>query len=620
MSRSFAGRDRRAALRHNLGVLFPRATRPKLLIAMVGSIAVSFIETGSILLLLPLMQLLGGADRDNGLLGAISSILGDPPLGRLVVILVGAVLGGFIIKDVFTLAFRWWALGFLSRQQVRTATQLLSYFLHAPYSLHLRRGMADMMRTVGDAVGQFYGRTVAGVFSLITESLTLATVLAALLWTMPILTLGMIVYFGLAGYFFARVVKPRAERAAKQQLSAGRDAFEAIIHSFGGVEEIQIRHAQAHFTNRYARASLSGAMAGRINSFLTELPKYVLEILFVVGLGILILAARGDNGSGLFATLAVLAAASFRVLPSLTRILSAVTSIRSGEPARRLLMQELAEESRLATVGRRCTTSERMTLKHEVKFENVAFQFDDATEPVLRDVTFAIPAGTSVAFVGGSGAGKTTIARLLLGLLTPTSGRILVDGADIASRMCEWQNGVAFVPQDVFHMDLPMSENIAFDEVDADIDRDRLSHAIKQAQLTELIQSFPEGLATTAGDRAVRLSGGQRQRIGIARALYRDPQLLLLDEATSALDNETERKITETISALHGKMTIVIIAHRLSTVRGVDTVVLLSNGTVAGQGSFAELATKNAEFASLVRLGSLNADHEAVDDPETPPS
>jgi ABC-type multidrug transport system fused ATPase/permease subunit len=608
-------RAARARLRHHLGVLFPRSVRPKLVVALLGSVAVSFVETASILLLLPLMQLLGGADPGSGVLGAISRFLGDPPTGRLVVLLVAGVLGGFIIKDVFTMAFRWWVLGFLARQQVRTAARLLSYFLHAPYTMHLRRGMADMMRVVADSVGQFYGRTVAGFISLITEALTILTILVALVWTMPLMTLGLVAYFGLSGYIFLRVIKPRAEAAATRQLEAGKAAFEAAIHSFGGIEEIQIRHAQAHFAGRYARASLTGSMAGRVSSFLSELPKYLMEILFVVGLGLIILASRGDNGGGLFATVAVLAAAAFRVLPSMTRIITALATIRSGEPSRRMLMAELLDEADMGPAAIRAAEPGRLNFTRDIVFEEVAYQFPDGDQPVLRGVSFTIPAGSSVAFVGGSGAGKTTVARLLLGLLTPTSGRILVDGVDVTTCMSEWQNGLAFVPQDVFHMDLPLSENIAFDQPPDEIDRPALERAVAQAQLSDFVASLPDGLDSRVGDRAVRLSGGQRQRIGIARALYRDPQLLLLDEATSALDNETERKITDTIAALHGQLTIVIIAHRLSTVRHVDRIILLSDGRVGDQGTFAELTARSSEFARFVQLGQLE-----VVDPEVSPS
>lgn len=588
-------------------VLFPPAVRWKLGIVLLGSTLVSFVETASILLLLPLMQLLAGASPTEGALGTISQIFGTSDTKTLMMYLMGIVLGGFILKDAFTIAFRWWTLGFLGRQQVATSTHMLQYFLHAPYALHLRRGMPDMMRAMSDYVAQFYGRTITGLMGIVNESLTIITILGALVAVMPLETLAVAAYFGVASLLFSRWVKPRAEAATQQGLDAGKEAFEAIIHSFGGIAEIKIRHSQPHFALRYQQAATSSAMANRVSAFVTELPKYLLEVMFILGLGILIaLVQASGSPAGLFATLALLAAAAFRLLPSMTRLLAAVTALRSGEPARKLLLTELAEEAALAPLEERETADTEIPLEHEIVFDDVWFSYDDGTEPVLRGVNFTVPAGSSVALVGGSGAGKTTVANLLLGLLRPSKGRILVDGVDIATQMPAWQNNIAFVPQDVFHMDLPFSQNIAFDQFVDEIDTDRLWGAIDQAQLRDLVSELPHGLDTTIGDHGVRLSGGQRQRIGIARALYRDPQLLVLDEATSALDNETERRITDTIAALQGTITIVVIAHRLSTVRDLDTIVVLTRGRVTGSGTFAELTETNAEFASMVALGQLD--------------
>ncbi len=588
-----------------LRILFPPATRAKLLLSFVGSVAVSFVETASLLLLLPLLDLLGGG-TGTAVTATLSKLLGNPPRQTLVLILVGAVLGGFILKDIFTLWYRWWAIGFTNRLQVETSTRMLDYFLHAPYAMHLQRTLGDLMRSMGESVSQFYSRTVAGVLGIVTESLTILTMMGALIFIMPVQALLLIAYFGLAGLAYLKFVKPRVDEAGTRQLDASRASFEAAVHSFGGIKEIQIRHSQPHFTDRYRQAALTNAEAARTSSFLGEAPKYLLEVLFILGLGVLVLTTQDSNATaGAVGTLALLAAAAFRILPSMTRLISNITSVRAGEPARKLLFAELAEEQRLAPRNERLTDDTILPLHKEIRFEDVSFTYGDATEPVLKGVSFVIPAGSSLALVGGSGAGKTTLADLLLGLHKPTSGRILVDGVDIATHMAPWQNNIAFVPQDVFHMDLPFSLNITFDQYLEEVDQERLHNALKQAQLLDLVEMLPKGLETTIGDRGIRLSGGQRQRIGIARALYRNPRLLVLDEATSALDNDTERKITETINRLHGSLTIVVIAHRLSTVRDVDTIVLLREGRVAGTGTFAELTSSNEEFAHLVALGTL---------------
>lgn len=608
----------RSATWRGLDALFPTPVRVKLVFSLIGSVLVTLIETGSLLLLLPLLDALGGGSSQ--VTATISSLLGNPSRQTLILVLLALVLGGFILKDAFTLWYRWWAIGFTNQLQVETSTRMLDYLLHAPYSVHLKRTLADMMRTMYDAVGQFYARTVNGVLGIATESVTLATIVIALLVVMPVQTLTMLVYFGVAGLLSLRLVKPRIDAAAARQLQATRDSFEASIHSFGGIKEIKIRHSQPHFTDRYRRAALVGAQASRVSGFLGEAPKYLLEIMFIVGLGLIILSLQlGNSSGGAVGTLGLLAAAAFRVLPSLTRLLANVTTVRGGEPARKLLFDELADEERLAPRAERTVSDRVLPLTREIRFENVGFAYEDATEPVLIDVSFTVPAGSTVALVGGSGAGKTTLADLLLGLHRPTSGRILVDGVDIADHMAEWQNNIAFVPQDVFHMDLPFSVNIAFDQYEDEIDAQKLQRTLEQAQLLDLVETLPKGLQTTIGDRGIRLSGGQRQRIGIARALYREPRLLVLDEATSALDNETERRITETIAALHGSLTMLVIAHRLSTVRDADTIVMLHEGRVTGQGTFDELTRTNDEFAHLVALGSLDATASAAgSDAENP--
>ncbi len=593
--------------------LFDRTSRAKLAVAMVGSVAVSFVETGSILLLLPLMALLAGGQDSGGMVGALAHALGDPPRETLVLVLLGFVIGGFILKDVFTIWFRWWALGFMARKQVETASHMLSHLLRAPYALHMQRSTADLMRIVGDAVAQYFGRTVGGTMAVVSESITIATIAGAMIAVMPVETFVVIAYFAVAALVFTRSIKPRAVAAGEVQLEASRMSLEWLIWGFGGIQEIKIRHAQDHYVEGFTHWTEEGAQAGRVASFLTELPKYLLELLFILGLGILIVSVTLAGGAGsLFGTLAVLGAAAFRILPSLTRLLASITTVRAGESAREFLYAELDRED-AETLTQPALTSERLPFARTLELRDVGFTYPDGDRPVLDGIDLTIPAGSSVAIVGGSGAGKTTLANLLLGLYLPSRGAILADGVDTAPQLPAWQNNVAVVPQDVWLMDSTLAENIAFDQRPDDIDRERLASAIAQAQLSDLVENVFGGVDAHFGERGARLSGGQKQRIGIARALYRNPSFLLLDEATSALDNETERRITDTIARLHGSITIVVIAHRLSTVRDLDTVVLLKDGGIEDQGTFAELVARNAGFAHLVELGRLDGERGVSD-------
>jgi len=593
---------------HYLKVLLPPPVRWKLAANFAGSVAVSLIETASILLLLPLMQTLSGQTPSGAFFDILTRMLGTSEQDVLIGALLLAVVVGFIVKDAFTLVFRWWVSGFTARLQVATSARIFEHLLKAPYAVHLKRGTADMMRSVGDAVSMFYGRVVSGTLGAATELVTIFTILVAMLALMPLPTLSALAYFGVASLLFIRIIRPRVAAVGERQIKASSEAFEWFLRGFGGIKEIQLRHAQDHFVAGYRTWSLRGALAGRASNFLAELPKYLLEVLFIIGLAIVILLLTLTGSStSLFGMLAVLAAAAFRILPSIIRFLSNVTTARSGVTAQELLFDELAREESYQERAPRPTNA-RLPFTRSLELQDVTFQYEDADEPVLRGVSLSVPAGTSVAIVGGRGAGKTTLANIILGLLSPTGGRILVDGVGVDSHLSEWQNNLAIVPQEVYLMDTSLANNIAFDKPDDQIDRARLQRAVRQAQLTDFVESVPGGLDARFGERGSRLSGGQRQRIGIARALYREPLLLLLDEATSALDNETERRITDTIHALHGQVTLIVIAHRLSTVRDADVVVLLEQGRVVDAGTFDELRTRNADFAHLVELGDLSAE------------
>jgi ABC-type multidrug transport system fused ATPase/permease subunit len=248
-----------------------------------------------------------------------------------------------------------------------------------------------------------------------------------------------------------------------------------------------------------------------------------------------------------------------------------------------------------------------MALETTLRLEGVGFQYPSSEAKVLDEIWLEIPQGSLVALTGGSGAGKTTLVDIVLGLYTPTRGRVTVDGRDISDDLVAWQRQLGYVAQDVFLLDASLAENVAFDQAAADIDLGRVRAALAQAQMLEVVDTLPQGLDTQVGERGARLSGGQRQRIGIARALYRNCGVLVLDEATSALDNETESRITKTIKDLQGQMTVIVVAHRLSTVRNADQIVFLERGRVEGIGTFDQLRDANAGFARLVQLGSLES-------------
>lgn len=604
-----------AALRRALE-LFDASTRRKLLLAIVGSTLIALAEVGAVALVLPLMALILGQD-DNSIVSRLRDLLGDPSNDQLAAVLGGAVLLSFILKALLSLGVRWWTLGLINAQSAQSAGNLLRYYLHAPMSVHVHRGTADLLRMINDAQGAVFGSVVAGWMSIATETITMIAMVTVLFLVAPLPTLVVVGFFGLFGWLTQRAIRDRALRNGERLMVSSYLSARAALHALGGVKEIKLRNEQDLFVDDFMKHRIAIGETGRSTSFLADLPKYTMEILFVLGVAVMTVAAFASKApEGALALLAVFVVAGFRVLPSSVRLISSLNVVRSGLGALDLVFADLVAAKDYVPRSVAPTTT-RLPFERDVRFEQVSFRYPDADRDVLHQIDLTIPAGTSLALVGTSGAGKSTLVDLLLGLQVPTAGEILADGIDIHEQLREWQANIAMVPQDVYLLDNSLRENIHF-ALDNDPAQDEeLMVAVGQAQLGDLIAELPEGLDTSVGDRGTRLSGGQRQRVGIARALFRRPQLLVLDEATSALDNDTERRITSTIESLHGNVTVVVVAHRLSTVRRCDQIAFLEGGRVASVGAFDEVRRSNATFARLVELGSLDippAADDVVDD------
>ena len=345
------------------------------------------------------------------------------------------------------------------------------------------------------------------------------------------------------------------------------------------------RGLQDHFVQRYRRERAAAFEAKRLVNFLNDLPKYLFEILFVVGIGLLVLATASDTGTkSALTTVALFTVAGYRLLPSFVRASAALNSARSGHRAADLVMADIRESRDF--LASRPAVDEAFTFRSRIELADVTFVYPGSHTPAVTGVTIGIPAGSSLALVGSSGSGKSTLVDLILGFQAPSSGAVLVDSRDLRTLGASWQRRIGYVPQDVYLTDGELWENIAYGEDWNDVDQDELQLAIVRAQLGDFVGTLDDGIHATIGERGAHLSGGQRQRIGIARALYRRPQVLVLDEATSALDTITERRVTDTIDALHGEVTVIIVAHRLSTVRHCGLRRLPRRGGADRPGTF----------------------------------
>jgi ABC-type multidrug transport system fused ATPase/permease subunit len=337
----------------------------------------------------------------------------------------------------------------------------------------------------------------------------------------------------------------------------------------------------------------------------SDAPRYLLEIGFVIAiLGISVILFTTGTPAEALTVLGVFAAASLRALPTLNRVSANLATVRTGNAGLEIMTRVVDELDAGGRHDERPRSAERFS--GDIMLREVGFRYPDSEQHVLRGISLRIAENRTTAFVGSSGAGKSTLLDLVLGLLEPTEGRIEVGGRSIADDLAAWYSELGVVPQDVFLLNDSMIANIAFGVAREQVDRARVEQVIAMAQLQSLVAELPDGLESVVGERGVRLSGGQRQRIGLARALYRTPSVLVLDEATSALDNVTEHEIAATLAGLQGTMTIVIVAHRLSTVRHADTLVFLKDGHVEAEGTFGEVRDRSEDFARLVELGELD--------------
>ncbi len=531
--------------------------------------------------------------------------LGRPPQETFVVEVAFTVLSVFVIKNLYLAQLFRLQYGLVFRCQSAFSVRLLGSYLFREYAFHLDHSPAQLQRNVAEESFNVFNSVFSPAMTIVVEGLVVSVILALLLANDPVATAGTVAVLGGAGTALHRVIRRRLSSMGKEHSRYASDMVKWLSQGLSAIKDAKVFQQEPFFLARYS-AGIDGYVR-TLTSFraLSELPRLAIETLAVGSLVMIIaaVAARKGDLQALTPTLGLFAVAGFRLMPSLNRVVNSLAAIRYYRPSLDRLLAHL--ESAPAP---RSTSSSKQALafRESIVLESVTYQYPGATQPSVRGLDFRIRRGTACAIVGGSGCGKTTTVDLVLGLLHPTAGRILVDGVDVQSALHAWQSKIGYIPQPAYLLDDSIRRNIGFGIPDREIDEGKVREAVRASQLDRLIAELPAGLETAVGDRGVRLSGGQRQRIGIARALYRNPEVLVMDEATSALDYETEAEIVREIARLKGDRTVIVVAHRLATVKGCDTLFFLKDGAFVQAGSFDELLRSNGDFRSLVQAAPQN--------------
>lgn len=553
---------------------------------MFVSMALEMIGVG---LVIPMINVISAPDTfsSNSYMQGVIQFLEIESHESLIVIVVLGFVSVYIIKNLFLGFFSWYKIRYISNLRMNISNRLFKLYLHQPYTFHLQRNSGQLIQNISIEVTIFTGRLLNPLMSLCTEGLVLLGIALVLVIVEPIGALIVIVVLGAAGgsiHYFTR--KHVARWGRERQYHEGK-RLQRLQEGLGGVKDALFLGRELNFLEQYEYHNASSNLPERYQSTLQEIPRLWFELLAVTGLSIIILVmvAQGREMSMVFATLGVFAAAAFRLMPSVTRSLAAIQSLRYSMP----VLETLHDEFQLASLKQESLRERKPMLKvspfnDSLTFKDVSFTYQGSLKPSIHNLSLSIKRGDSIGVIGSSGAGKSTLVDTLLGLLEPDNGEVLVDGINIQENLRAWQDQIGYVPQSIYLVDDTLRNNVAFGIPNEEINEALIVKAIQSAQLEDFIESLPDGLDTIVGERGVRLSGGQRQRIGIARALYYEPEILVLDEATSSLDNETETEVMRTVQSLHRNKTIIIVAHRLTTVEKCDRLYRLKHGSVIDEG------------------------------------
>lgn len=568
-----------------LRYVFDRKDKMKLVGLAILMIIGSVLELLAVAVFNPFIEVLmqTSSIEDDSFLKLFFAHIHLNGIEQYLVVLSALIAVIYLVKNIYLSFLQNVILSFSYTTRMNLATRLLTTYMNEPYTFHLSKNIAEMQRCLQSDTSQFMTLISSGL-QLTVEMVTCLALAAYLFHTSHSITVVIGVLLLMCIGLFFIISKKVSSRLGRQNEHYNAKLFQWINQSLGGIKELKILQREEYFIDSYKTNYKKLIWGARVNELIAALPKYIVETVAMVGLvfAIIIKLLFGHGALETFIPqIAVFAVAAFRLLPSVGRVNAYINSIMYNKASLDMIYDDLKEiDSEPVQEIEWQGKKEKWIFTKGVTVEHVSYHYPDSDVEVLHDISLEIPKGKTVALIGPSGAGKTTLADIILGLLPPVSGVVRMDQHNVYENLRSWREKLGYIPQSIYLSDDTIRNNIAFGIYEAKIDDNAIWKALEKAQLKEFVQGLEKGLDTYVGDRGVRLSGGQRQRIGIARALYHDPEILVLDEATSALDSSTEQAVMESIESLQGLKTMIIIAHRLTTIKNADLVYEVSGGNV----------------------------------------
>ena len=556
--------------------LLSKEQKKKLIFVFILLLFGTILEMIGIAVLLPLLSIFSGGNNFDFLKYFFEEK--NITTEKLTLYLVTAIVFFYFFKFLFLVFLSWRQNDFITNLSYELTSDLFRGYLNQPYLFHIQNNTSVLLRNLQAELGQFTTYVQASVLMLI-ELMTIIGIGSVLVYNQPMAAFVAAFFLLIVVYFFNKYTKNKIVLWGKLRQEQAEKINKHFFQGLGGIKEVKFFRKENHFFNQVQQILKTNSEISTKYLTIGQIPRYFLEFMALLGIFIIIVVMQinGMTSKTIFPILGLYLAASFRIIPSINRVLNSLQTMKYLNPVIDLLFNEF---KLINSTIVSCETSDDITFRNQIELKNICFNYPNTESKVLVDLNFQIQKGTTIGIIGKSGSGKSTFIDILLGLHNQTSGDILVDGVNIASNIRSWQQHIGYVPQNVYLIDDTIKANVAFGIAPELINEESVDRAIRSAQLSDLINSIPAGKNSIVGERGIKLSGGQKQRIGIARALYSDPNILVLDEATSALDNENETNFMETILKYKNSKTIIIVAHRLSTLKSCDIIYEISNGEI----------------------------------------